>query len=390
MEHRMNILENDVEKISHSIQDILNHLRTGYAPPNPAMAADNPDQSAAGVTNEAQIWETSQQILDVASYTSTPAMDQLPVTQDLSAMNSFDTGLPPEAMLRELVETFFDYTYPWVPLFYKPNFTANMFSPERRLLLHGMIVIAFRFWKQALPAPEVRDAYIKTSREQILLKTIDSCSLISTQALALLAVDAIGQGLGPRTWNIMAMLIAAAQQLNLTKSHSLASAELSTPLVNNEDPDDELCMSSIETEEKRRLFWVIYSLDRFSSIPHGQPGGINTKIIRLPYPANDEAWGQIAPIEWFQATDTKSLHTNHPVNLWHHNIDLLALLDRSNQLLIQPVNLSLPAHCQEWQSSFRRLDITLSTWFENLPRDVREQPPIFNPMWTMVHATFHL
>ena len=65
-------------------------------------------------------------------------------------------------------------------------------------------------------------------------------------------------------------------------------------------------------------------------------------------------------------------------------------MDRSNQLLIKPLDLTLPAHCQEWQSIFRRLDITMSTWFENLPREIRQRPATFDPMWVMLHATAQL
>jgi hypothetical protein len=204
-------------------------------------------------------------------------------------------------------------------------------------------------------------------------------------------MDAIGQGPGPRTWNIMAMLVTASKQMGLAKGFSPTNTETNTPLVRNEDPDDNLDLSSIEVEEKRRLFWTIYSLDRFFSVSHGQSCSIDTKSVKLPYPTKDEDWGQSVAPKWFQGTGAaKSTSSSSVTNLCQHNIDLLALLDRSNQLLIQPVNYSLPAHCQEWQSEVRRLDIAMSTWFEDLPREIREPPATFDPMWVTVHATFHL
>lgn len=92
------------------------------------------------------------------------------------------------------------------------------------------------------------------SRELILLRTIDDCSLISTPFLALLAIDAIGQGPGPRTWNVISMLVAAARDLTLAKAPSPPTPEMDMPLVRNKDPNEELDISIIETEEKRRLF----------------------------------------------------------------------------------------------------------------------------------------
>ncbi|EPE02775.1 c6 transcription factor [Ophiostoma piceae UAMH 11346] len=377
-------------------------------------------------------------------------------------------GLPPREVLHELVELFFDHIYPWAPLFYKPDFVRSLASAsstggggdEKLLLLHGITVLCFRFWTKPTPTPELREAYINASRDQVLLRTIDACSLVSTQALALLALDAVGQGPGPRTWNIMAMLVAAARQLILaTRTPNRPRDEANTPVVNDEG-DDEVGddgsgadggetrrrrngpgsangvangigaghdQSTIEAEEKRRLFWVIYSLDRFASIFHGQPGAIDTKTIRLLYPSSDDEWGMpSASPEWFQGTsdssssgqssngdasagsfggsggmnfnyanlsssnsstnggsinslgnlgNSSSSHANCSANLWHHYIDALTLVDRSHRLLIQPVNVSVPAHCQEWQSNFRRLDLVLTAWFENLPAFVREGLP---------------
>ncbi|KAK4072928.1 transcriptional regulator family: Fungal Specific TF [Trichoderma aggressivum f. europaeum] len=379
-----------IDKASHSAQDILSPIHRGMVATTPLPPANN-IISTDRTIDEPQIWSVSQQRPEVRSLTSTPADTMTSQLRPSQALASVGSGLPSHEIMDELLELFFDLVYPWAPLFFKPSFTANMYASERQILLHGIVIVAFRFWRKSDPPLETREAFVKASRDFILLKTIDSCTLISTQALTLLAIDTIGQGQGPRTWNVMSMLVTAAKHLGLSKSPSSSSIETNTPLVRNEDPDDGLDSSIIETEERRRLFWVIYSIDRLSSVSHGQPGGTDTRNIRLPYPVNDEDWGQSVPSDWFQATGAiKQSQWYNTFNLWRHYIDLLALLDRSNQLLIQPVNYSLPAHCQEWQSSFRRLDINLATWFENLPREVREPPPDFNPMWILVHATFHL
>ncbi|KAL6812035.1 fungal-specific transcription factor domain-containing protein [Trichoderma sp. SZMC 28015] len=429
IEQRLTLLENNMDKINQSIQDVLNYVRTESVNKSSAPMADdslgdssldtidkashsagdvlspihrdmvataplppaNNIISADRTVEEPQIWSVSQQLPEVSSLTSTPADTMTNQLRPSHALNPVASGLPPQEIMDELVELFFDLVYPWAPLFFKPSFTANMYTSERQILLHGIAIVAFRFWRKPDPPLETREAYVKASRDFILLKTIDTCTLISTQALTLLAIDTIGQGQGPRTWNVMSMLVTAAKHLGLSKNPSSSTIETNTPLVRNEDPDDGLDSSIIEMEERRRLFWVIYSIDRLSSVSHGQPGGTDTRNIRLPYPVNDEDWGQSVPPEWFQAMGAiKQSQGYSAFNLWRHYIDLLALLDRSNQLLIQPVNYSLPAHCQEWQSSFRRLDINLATWFENLPREVREPPPDFNPMWILVHATFHL
>jgi hypothetical protein len=50
----------------------------------------------------------------------------------------------------------------------------------------------------------------------------------------------------------------------------------------------------------------------------------------------------------------------------------------------------MPANCEEWQSNFRRLEVSSFSWFENLPSEVREKPKNFDPLWTLIHATFYL
>ncbi len=170
-------------------------------PPLCRLLMLEPAAPIAAAAGGSQMWQMSQQMPDVPSYNSSPMSSAMQPgsspRRDIPSLNPIDATLPPVDIVQELVELFFELVYPWVPIFYKPNFTATMFSPERQLLLHGIVVIAFRFWRRAEPAVEIRDAYVKASAEQILIKTIDSCTLISTQALTLLALDALGQA--PRT-----------------------------------------------------------------------------------------------------------------------------------------------------------------------------------------------
>ncbi|RFU80887.1 c6 transcription factor [Trichoderma arundinaceum] len=295
IEQRLTLLEDNVERINQSIQDVLNYVRTEaiakstmpmpgpdigvsapvtiektsdsaqdiLSPVRRDIAADTPLPQAvnsapvASPINDTQVWPVSQQLQEVGSLALSPVntfIDQLPSSHAVHRLETFSSGLPSSGVMQELVELFFELVYPWVPLFFKPSFVANMYAPERQILLHGIVIIAFRFWRKADPSTESREAYVK----------------------------------------------ASPKHLNLSKKPSPASIETNTPLVRNEDPDEGLDSSSIETEERRRLFWVIYSIDRLSSVFHSQPGGTETKNIRLPYPAYDEDWGQTVPPEWFQ------------------------------------------------------------------------------------------
>lgn len=296
--------------------------------------------------------------------------------------------LPSTDEILELTELFFEMIHPWAPLFHRPSFGSGLFATGREVLLHGIVVAALRHWnKPDLPA-DVQEHYLKSSRDRIYLTCADSCNINSTQSLTLLAIDAFSQGPGTKIWMVMAMLAAAVQQLGLAKETPMQAPESSQPLVGNEVTDSNAEASSIAAEERRRLFWVIFKLDRFASVSLGQPGAINTRSIKLRTPSEDGNWYQSSVADWFQAS--APLRATPSTDPWRHYIDLLTLLDRSNRLLIHPFDLSLPAHCQEWQSHFRMQHAALANWFETCPAQCRIPLTEFDAMWIIVRATFEL
>jgi hypothetical protein len=194
----------------------------------------------------------------------------------------------------------------------------------------------------------------------------------------------------------MSMLVTGARQMQLGRSGVRIPDACDSPLIDHDDASEDTCsddglLTNIEAEERRRLFWVIYSLDRLSNMPLGRPSAIDSRFIRLQYPVRDADWGQAAS-EWFQRPSPLSPGriTQQPLNLWQYYIDVLTMVDESNKLLIQPVDLSMPANCDAWQTRFRQLEESMFSWFENLPDEVREKPKEFDPVWTLLHATFYL
>lgn len=317
-------------------------------------------------------------------------------TSPAAIMNPMDAimlgALPPSEVLVELANMFFEIVHPWAPLFHKPTFMANLFAPNREVLVRGLIVVTFRYWTRTTPSLQVRDAYVNAARNQILLHCADTCSIVSTQALALLGIDALGQSLGTRLWNIMSMLSASIQQLALTREPlSSTTQDPETPMVGNDCLESEVGASFVVTEERRRLFWTIFNLDRFGSVALGQAGSITLGSIKLRYPTNAEGvdWTTDATVgPWYDPTDSIKMGPHSPP--WSCYIELLSLLDRSNRLLIRPFDLSLRVHREEWQCNFRMLEVTLNTWLENAPRQCRNPLETPEPMWTAIRATFEL
>lgn len=403
MESRLVTLEENMEKMNQTMQEVLSHVShpVQVQGPDNNIPAEQPDPGIYSCrdSNESRIaietspWQPTNDIPQLPIFETEPALESIAPQFTRSRSKPIENGLPPEDILQELITIFFEMVHPTIPLFHKTTFLEKIYQPGRLVLLYAVVAVSFRFWKRPVPSNEEIESYVTTCREKLLLNTIDACSLVSTQALTLMALDCLGHGTGPKTWNTMSMLVCAAKHLNLHErdiSH-LPRGNTSTALVRNEDSDDDIHLSDIEGEERRRLAWVIFSLDRFSSVSHGQPGGIETKKICIAYPNGKDEWRYSSTPEWFLYSPPVKLSHVHCANrLWHYNIDLLAVMDRSNQILIRPFNLSIPAHCQEWKNHFRQLNLTLSTWLQNLPQEDQEPPSVFDPMWVMLHATFHL
>jgi hypothetical protein len=324
---------------------------------------------------------------------STPVVGSMPYPSTADVINdqamTADSGLPSAEVLMNLVELFFAHVYPWAPLFEKLTFMTNMWQEERRPLLHGIVVCSTRFWEMLTPSREVMQGYLQHSRDRLVLHCLDSCSLITTQALTLLAIDALSQGPSTRIWMIRSMLNAASQQLGLGKEQSSRTPEVNTPMVGNEGLDNAPETSNIAIEERRRLFWTMFSIDHFASVALGQSSGIPTRTIKLHYPCSETQWYQPSPAEWFQpGTPVRGVPSTYA---WSHYIDILTLLDRSNRLLVHPCDLSHPAKRQEWQSHFRMMSVTLTTWLETCADECRNpNQHEFDPMWTIVRATYEL
>jgi hypothetical protein len=358
----------------------LHHQRS--QPLRSSQAALN---DTAGDTNGANAaeWRQEHQSMpaDIFDHSIVPVMPDLPAVVSTRDAELLGTGLPPSVILDELVELYFVYVSPWLPLLRQPETCSELVSADNIPILHGLVVVAFRLWQKTVPSSEERQAYIKTSQDYILRTAVDSCTISSTQALTLLAVDTLGNGTGPRAWNVVGMLVIAVRHLSIAKPKAA--------LVRNEDSDDEGEHWLHEAEDKRRLYWSIVMLDRFCSAQHGQQGGIQSRGSQVAMPISDTDWSHGLTPDQSQ-TPLLPLYARATASYWHHYVDLLHYMNEINQMLVQPINLSGRAYCQEWQSDFRRLDSTLTSWFESLPPSVKSPPPSFDAMFVMLHATYHL
>jgi hypothetical protein len=96
---------------------------------------------------------------------------------------------------------------------------------------------------------------------------LENSSVKALQALVILALDIIGSSNGPPGWNLLALITRSVVQLGLAVEATSASVAPVYPSIYTLRamvlPEPK---SFIEDESRRRLFWMVYLLDRYATV----------------------------------------------------------------------------------------------------------------------------
>ena len=197
--------------------------------------------------------------------------------------------LPPDDIVRDLIVLFYTHIHPWAPILSPtiPNYTQPW-----NIIVHAIVVVSLRLsTDQRLSSPTTKQAYRQAAKQHILSHAIESTSIDSVQALALLALDLIGSEQGPSSWGILALLTRSAVHLGLA-----AEEDPNIYMAGRAPPN--LSRTSIippvanwfEDEQRRRLFWLIFCLDRYACVSTGWDFALPDFDIKRRLPASDELW----------------------------------------------------------------------------------------------------
>lgn len=199
--------------------------------------------------------------------------------------------LPPDDIVRDLIALFFTHIHPWAPIL---SPTLPNYAPPWNIVVHAIVVVTLRLSTDHRLASS-KQAYRQAAKQHILGHAIESTSIGSVQALALLALDLIGSEQGPSSWGILALLTRSAVHLGLGKEEESASL-----FMTGRAPTPSLSRTSIippptswhEDELRRRLFWLIFCLDRYACVSTGWDFALPDFDIKRRLPASDELWAK--------------------------------------------------------------------------------------------------
>ncbi|KAI1850345.1 hypothetical protein JX265_002243 [Neoarthrinium moseri] len=324
---------------------------------------------------------------------------------------SADQDLPPYDLLYALADLYFKHINTWCPILHRKTTLDTLFGPSTldetdRVLLHAIVATTLRYSTDSRLTEERRRHYHGISKQRVLLYGMENSSVKALQALVILALDLCGDSNGPPGWNIMALITRSVVQIGLaveTSSFSVspnyASIYTLRAMILPEPRD------FIEDESRRRLFWMVYLLDRYATLATAFEFALDDKEIDRTLPCRDDIWMKNQKVEtrWFQAEnhapDGPDPDMNKPENLgaFSYYIEILGILSKIHKFLKQPVDISALGDVEQWQMKYKDLDNLLTSWKFGLPGEYGNMAKLFQPGcgksincgWIMLHATYH-
>ncbi|KAJ9117488.1 hypothetical protein QFC22_004338 [Naganishia vaughanmartiniae] len=289
-------------------------------------------------------------------------------------------SLPRDDIVHDLIRLFFQKVAPWA--FILIPRADQVWEPPWDEVAHAMVVISLRFSKDERLIPYKQRIY-DSARQHVFIQSMDTTSIETMQALALLALDVIGSGKGPEHWSVLSLLTRAAitmdllresdsqQSLEAEAAGDTQSASLRFPSVLSKTKILQPPVMWQDDEGRRRLFWLIFVLDRYTCTATAWDNAIPQADIKRRLPCADELW---KGIEWFQSDtfmsplnlygrSSASLATLHPSAFF---IEALDLLGRAHSLQSRPVDMQDPRAMESRRDATSAITSAAKRWYHDI------------------------
>lgn len=255
--------------------------------------------------------------LGLVSPGMTPWSEVLPIDQECFASpvqqspveceidNTRYTSSISPRLADELIDLYFEKVQGICPLFLREKFDDDFLScgtsQEARFcglshiaqfVLNGMFALSARYsasYEFAGVEPNCRDQYF-VSKATELWESIQKHhrhsirTLQCLQGLTILAFSTLQSGPSEAAWGLTGACVRLAYDLDL---HTLDASKT--------DSEDIRCQEDwkqrwVLLEEKRRVWWMIWEMDTFSSAISMRPFGIDGRVVQVLLPVSDHNW----------------------------------------------------------------------------------------------------
>lgn len=211
--------------------------------------------------------------------------------------------LLPADLIDSLIELYFSNIHPWIPVLHVRQFRRRLHLPDERhkisSILYAITSVCVRFSDDPrLGDAESRLKLAESSRQAVILQSMESFSVEGLQALIICAFDTIGNGHGPPAWSIVGSMARTAEQLQLSTededsdserkdSHALVKRMAFLPP----------CKDWCEAEDRRRVFWTVFLMDRFCSVATGWNVCLTSADVKRRLPCEGGLWEEGKPLD---------------------------------------------------------------------------------------------
>ncbi|RMX70834.1 hypothetical protein D0869_16249, partial [Hortaea werneckii] len=363
-----------------------------------------------GTTTGADVYAATNPPLESPSLNIMNSGQPTMTSPDANNAVAQDQDFPPYDLLYALTDLFFKHINTWCPILHRRSTLDSLFGPGSleeadRILLHAIVATTLRFSTDARLSEHARERYHSISKQKVLLYGLENSSVKALQALVILALDIVGNSNGPPGWNLLALITRSVVQLGLAVETTSASVSPLYPSIYTLRamvlPE---AKSFIEDESRRRLFWMVFLLDRYATISTAFEFALDDKEVDRKLPCRDDLFARNQPVEtrWFSnpANERTDYSLNKPENLgsFSYYIEVLGILSEIHRFLKKPVDIGALSDVEQWQQEYRQLDTKLNNWKFSLPGEYGNMSRLFNPnggnkivncIWIMLHVTYH-
>ncbi|KAI1652460.1 fungal-specific transcription factor domain-containing protein [Daldinia decipiens] len=325
-----------------------------------------------------------------------------------------EIDLPPKDLVDALVEIYFAKIHPWIPMLHVRLFRQRMAEDQKRSCLttifHAIVSLCSRFSDDArLGNVEEKLRNAKRSRQTVLLRSMESFSVENLQALIICAFDTLGSGRGPSAWSIVGSMTRTVEQLQLSVEEDDQPIATSAKAMIKRMAFLPPARNWSEREERRRVFWNIFQLDRFCSIATGWNLSLTSADVKMRLPCEGALWEAGEPLEtptpYFGVADQAGSvngmlpsarvdeESQESLGGFAYCIEATESLNLVTSFFLQQViDISMMHEVQVWLMKFKQLDLRLIQWKLYLPEQWREacvlnQDGIMDPNLTLAHVT---
>ncbi|KAL4996689.1 fungal-specific transcription factor domain-containing protein [Aspergillus recurvatus] len=205
------------------------------------------------------------------------------IGQRLPISSVLGQALPSTESIYSLLEDYFDAVHWFSLAIYEPTFRRNLnsiadgfaYSSQKPFLILLAVALGMGAWYRSQKEPkELTDngdwrrmsTDLLKLVESHLIELMDQPSVTAAQVLILFGSYCVYHGRPNLSFSILGATIRISQAVGLHREPSRGTFE--------------------DNEERKRVWWTIYTWDRFASITYGRPLGINDRDCNISSPAD--------------------------------------------------------------------------------------------------------